>query len=166
MILTKLKQTSKYFLEEKELETAYLHYRIFERILIDHQRKKRYAVIGLRETAEDFYFEKKFRAAAKFYEDMRETFGQDSLRDIDQYRLAKSYLHTNNLNKALEEFKTFTSFYPYSQLLKKAYKEIASIYYLCGNKIEFKKYTEYSKGKFKIKNKNRRISKLRRGVIK
>ncbi|MBN1522319.1 MAG: hypothetical protein JW928_07280 [Candidatus Aureabacteria bacterium] len=166
MILTQLKQISRYYLEEKELETAFLHYTLFERILIDHQKKKRYAVIGIRESAEDFFFEKQYRAAAKFYNDMRNTFGQHSLRDVDQYRLAKSFFQIGYMDKALEEYKTFTSFYAYSPLLTKAYKDIANIYYLCGNKIMFQSYTDLSKGKVRNRHKSKRLSKLRRGVIK
>ena len=164
MILTNLKQTSRYYLEEKEFETAYLHYTLFERILIDHQKKKRYAVIGIRESAEDFFFEKKYRAATKFYKDIRTTFGQNNLRDIDQYRLAKSLFFMNNLDEALEEYKTFTAYYAYSSLLSKAYKDIANIYFLCGNKIMFQKYLDLSKGKVKSKLKVKSLSNLRRGV--
>ena len=166
MILTNLKQTSRYYLEEKEYETAYLHYSLFERILIDHQNKKRYAVIGIRESAEDFFFEKQYRAAAKFYQDLRTSFGQNSLRDIDQYRFAKSLFNLNQIDKALNEYKTFTAYYGYSSILNKAYKDIANIYLLCGNNIMFDQYIELSKGKFKLKRKPKRISKLRRGVRK
>ena len=165
MILTNLKQTSRYYLEEKEYETAYLHYTLFERILLDHQKKKRYAVIGIRESAEDFFFEKRYRAATKFYRDMRYHFGQNNLRDVDQFRLAKSLSQMNNIDEALEEFKIFTSCYSYSSLLTKAYKEIANIYSLCGNKIMFQYYIDLSKGKVKGKRKIKRLSNLRRGVI-
>ena len=164
MILTNLKQTSRYYLEEKEYETAYLHYCLFERILIDHQREKRYAVIGVRESAEDFFFEKQYRAAAKFYKDLKAAFDQSSLRDIDQYRLAKSLFYTGNLDEALEEYRIFTAYYAYSPLLSKAYKDIANIYYSCGNKIMFQNYLDLSKGKVKGKRKVKRLSKLRRGV--
>jgi hypothetical protein len=164
MILTNLKQTSRFFLEEKELETAFLHYTLFERILLDHQNEKRYAIIGVRETAEDFFFDRKYRAAAKFYSDLRDSFGQNNLRDIDQYRLARSFFQVSHFDEALREFKVFTTYYGYSTLLSKAYKDIANIYYLCGNRKLFQYYLDLSKGKVSSRAKVKRISSLRRGV--
>ena len=67
-------------------------------------------------------------------------------------------------DEALEEYKTFTAYYTYSSLLSKAYKDIANIYFLCGNKIMFDHYIDLSKGKTKNKLKVKSLSNLRRGV--
>ena len=144
MIMTILKQTTAYHLDEKEYEVANVYADLYSKMVVQFVNQRKHAIAALKDLAYEFFINGLLRNAEKYYHLVKNHYGITALNDTDLLRLAEIQEKTNHADDALENYHRILRFYPNSLHLRETYGGISRICELCGNTAKAKTFRELS----------------------
>ncbi|MBN2143319.1 MAG: hypothetical protein JW774_01725 [Candidatus Aureabacteria bacterium] len=133
MIMTILKQTIRFHLDEKEHEIASVYAELYSKMVVQYVNKREQALAALKDLAYEFHIYGHHRSALKYYLEVKKQYGDSALNDQDILYLAESCEKLGQANEALLEYQRLIRYYPYSPHVKMAYENISRIYQSCSN---------------------------------
>lgn len=145
MILTIMKQTTQYYLEEKEFEIAAVYADLYCKMVIQYLPKKDQALAALKDLAYDFYNIGHYRSAKKYFLEVKKNFDISSLTEKDLILLAETEEKLGCLDQAIIAYERLIRFHPDSIFVTKSYQEISRIYRRFNNRFKAKSYLRLSK---------------------
>ncbi|EKD27284.1 MAG: hypothetical protein ACD_79C00771G0006 [uncultured bacterium] len=133
MILTILKQTTLFHLDEKDFEVANVYADLYSQMIVQYVNKRNQAIAALKDLAYEFYINNLFRNATKYYNMIQEHYGITAFNDDDLYRFGNIQEKLNHFNEAINYYQRIIRYFPNSSHLKNTYKNISKVFDICGN---------------------------------
>jgi tetratricopeptide (TPR) repeat protein len=134
MILTILKQTTRFHLDEKDFEVANVYADLYSQMIIHYINKRGQAVAALKDLAYEFYIIGLYRNAEKYYRLVKEHYGVTALNDQDLVRFGEILEKLDHLGEAMNFYQRVVRYYPHSPCIRDACRQISRIFDLCGNR--------------------------------
>ena len=134
MIMTILKQTTAFHLDEKDFEVANVYADLYSKMIVQFVNQRKSAIAALKDLAYEFFINGLFRNAEKYYLMAKDHYGITALNDNDLIHLAESHEKLGRLDEALNCYQRLVRYYPNSAHLNETYKRITGICELCSNK--------------------------------
>jgi len=134
MIMTMLKQSTRYYLDEKEYEVASTYAELYGKIIIQYSNNRNQAIAALRDLAYEFLIIGHHRSSKKYYNDIQKHFGSKALSDYDLVHLAEAEEKLGHLDKAMSGYQSLVRRFPRSRYVKSSYDQMSRICTLCGNR--------------------------------
>ena len=134
MIMTILKQTTTYYLDEKDFEVANVYADLYSKTVVQFVNHRKHAITALKDLAYEFFINGLLRNAQRYYLMVKDHYGITALNDKDLLSLAEIQEKLNHHDDALENYHRILRFYPHSHHLQETYKGISRICEICGNR--------------------------------
>jgi hypothetical protein len=134
MILTILKQTTRFHLDEKDYEVANLYADMYCKMIVQYLNKPDQAIVALRDLAFDFFIIGHYRSAKKYYLELKEHYGHGAFLDEDLMHFAETLEKLRHTHEALLEYQYLIRMQPHSPYIAKSLRHIISICDECSNK--------------------------------
>ena len=81
MIMTILKQTIRFHLDEKEHEIASVYAELYCKMVVQYIHKREQAIAALKDLAYEFYIYEHYRHSLKYYLEVKKQYGDSALND-------------------------------------------------------------------------------------
>lgn len=144
MIMTILKQTTRYYLEEKEYEVANVYGNLYAETALNYSQNQKKCATALTDLAHDFFISEQYRSAKSHYQEVIRHFGEKSLSEKGLFNLALCELRLHHSDEALKWFQKLVRTYPYSSFVRETFKYMSQICDDCFNRKQAEIFRELS----------------------